>query len=110
MKLPAIIGDHMVLQRDTEVKLWGWSTPETPVTVHIGPHRVSVMANQAGDWHVIIPPLRTHRSYDMTVTSGDETLAANNILMGEVWICSGQSNMEWSVARSNNPDEEIADA
>lgn len=109
VKLPAVIGDNMVLQRNAEVPVWGWDTAGTEVTVSLGKAKVSAKADESGKWMVKLPAMKAGGPHEMTV-AGSNTVTVKNILFGEVWLCSGQSNMEWTVGRSNNPKEEIAAA
>jgi sialate O-acetylesterase len=109
VKLPAIIGDHMVLQRDQPLPIWGWDTPGTEITVTLGETRATATADETGKWCVQLPAMCAGGPYTMSV-QGTDTVSVTDILIGEVWICSGQSNMEWTVSNSNNPAEEIAAA
>lgn len=107
VKLPAIVSDHMVLQRDQPLPIWGWDEPGTEVTVTLGDAKASAKADEAGKWSVRLPAMSAGGPWTMTV-QGTDTVTVNDILVGEVWICSGQSNMEWTVSISDNPAEEIA--
>ena len=111
IKLPAVISDSMVLQQGIEVPIWGWAEPGEKVAVSgnwqsLGWHTA---ADKDGRWMVKIKPPKAGGPYEMTI-SGKNTITIKNILAGEVWVCSGQSNMEWSVARSANAEQEIASA
>ena len=111
LRLPSIISDHMVLQRDKPVAIWGWAEPGSEVTVGFKDQTATARADDAGKWRVDLEPLTADASpAQLTVSSGDQTLTVDDILVGEVWLCSGQSNMEWPVHRSDNPDDEIAAA
>jgi sialate O-acetylesterase len=107
--LPSIIGDSMVLQRDREVPIWGWDAPGTTVTVKMGDAEVSAKADGEGRWLVNLPAMPAGGPHALTIT-GTDTKTIKDILIGEVWLCSGQSNMEWPVSASNNPEEEAAAA
>jgi len=108
--LPNVIGSNMVLQRDIPLNIWGWATPGEKVTVTLGDAKVDATANDAGEWKAKLPPQKSGGApLEMTV-AGKNTIKLTNILIGEVWVGSGQSNMEWSVSNSNNPKEEIAGA
>lgn len=109
VSVPSIINSNMVLQRDRPVRLWGWAAANETVTVAFADHKVQTTADSDGNWKVALPPTAAGGPHKLTV-SGKNTLTFNNILVGEVWICSGQSNMQWSVSRSNNAKEEIANA
>jgi sialate O-acetylesterase len=107
--LPSIIGDSMVLQRDREVPIWGWDDPGTTVKVKLGDTELSAKADGDGRWLVKFPAMKAGGPLTMTIT-GTDTKTVKDILVGEVWLCSGQSNMEWPVSASSNPQEEIAAA
>lgn len=109
VKLPAVLGDNMVLQREQPLPIWGWDTPGTEVTVRLGEASAKAKAGEDGKWSVTLPAMKAGGPHVLTV-EGSSTVTAKNILVGEVWLCSGQSNMEWNVAQSNNPQEEIAAA
>lgn len=107
--LPSVIGDSMVLQRDREVPIWGWDEPGTTVKVKLGDKEVSTRADADGRWVVTFPALKAGGPLTMTIT-GTDTREVKDILVGEVWLCSGQSNMEWPVNASANAAEERAAA
>ncbi|MBC8874573.1 MAG: 9-O-acetylesterase, partial [Planctomycetes bacterium] len=109
IKLPSVIGSNMVLQRDQAVPIWGWDDPGTEVTVTLGDAKATAEADADGKWKVELPAMKTGNPLTMTV-EGTDKVTVENILVGEVWLCSGQSNMEWAVASSNNSKEEIAAA
>jgi len=109
VRLPSIIGDHMVLQRELPVKVWGWADPLEKVTVTLAEQRASTVADAAGRWQVVFSPVASGEPLEMTI-EGKNTIKLSDILVGEVWVCSGQSNMQWSVQASNNAEEEIAAA
>ena len=109
VKLPAVISDHMVVQRDRPVKVWGWADPAESVTVSLAGQTTSTTASETGRWMVTLKPLAGAGAREMTVT-GKNTVTVRDILLGEVWIGSGQSNMEWEVRRTNNAEAEIASA
>jgi sialate O-acetylesterase len=95
VKLPAIFGDNMVLQQQQAVPIWGWSTPRAAVTVKFGGESKSTHANAQGIWRVKLEKLTaSFTPQSLVIESGGETKVFTNILVGEVWICSGQSNME----------------
>ena len=106
VKLPAIFSDHMVLQRDQKDRVWGWADPGEEVTVAIKDQSKTAKAGPDGKWEVTLDPVPTGGPYTLTV-KGKNTLTLSDVLAGEVWICSGQSNMQMSVAGSNDGDLEI---
>jgi sialate O-acetylesterase len=112
LMLPSIIGDNMVLQQGEMVNVWGWSKPNESVKVTFDQKEYRAIANTEGRWTVKLNSMaadKTPKSMSIITGSGDSK-TINNILVGEVWVCSGQSNMQWSVAMSNNAKEEIAAA
>jgi sialate O-acetylesterase len=110
-KVADVFADHMVLQRQKAVPIWGWTTPGEEVTVEFKGQKVSAVANQAGKWMVKLTPLKVDSKaavMSISCVSGKKTI--KDILVGEVWICSGQSNMEWAVASSTKGKVMIAAA
>lgn len=107
--LSPVFTDNMVLQRDQQDAVWGWSKPGERITVGIAGQSATSTAGADGKWTVMLPPLPTGGPHVMTV-SGPETVTLNNVLVGDVWICSGQSNMEWRVQDTDNAQAEIAAA
>ncbi len=111
LRLPTIFGDHMVLQRDLPVVIWGWAEPGQTVTVSMGPQNKSVTASQQGQWRVQLAPLQASREgQTLRVKTKDSLIKFEDVLVGEVWLCSGQSNMEWRVSQSDDAEQEIANA
>jgi sialate O-acetylesterase len=108
-RLPHVFGSHMVLQRDLELTVWGWDEAGTEVSVRLGDSSVSTKAGDDGKWGVKLPKQSAGGPVAMTVT-GSSKVEFKDILIGEVWVCSGQSNMEWTVSRATNGKEEIAAA
>ncbi|MGE9297289.1 MAG: sialate O-acetylesterase [Puniceicoccales bacterium] len=112
LKLPAIFGSNMVLQQESDNAVWGWSDANETITVTFADESVSTTADKTGRWKLTLPTdsaNTTGRSFTVTGSNG-ESITLDNVLVGEVWICSGQSNMEWSVNKSANRDEEKANA
>lgn len=105
-----IFGDHMVLQRDLAVPVFGMADPGEEVTVSFAGQTKSTVADDSGEWMVKLDPLKASAEGRTLTIAGTNQLEAKDVLVGDVWICSGQSNMEWSVSSSNNPQEEIAAA
>ncbi|WP_368411299.1 sialate O-acetylesterase [Paludisphaera mucosa] len=109
VKLPAIFGDHMVLQRSLPLNVWGWAEPGEDVTVKFHGQTRTTKGGGDGKWSVVLEPVAAGGPFEMVV-SGKNTVTFNDVLVGEVWVCSGQSNMQWSVAGSTDADLEIAAA
>lgn len=109
VKLPAVFGSHMVLQRDLPVPVWGWAAPGEAVKVTFRDQTQSATAGDDGKWSVKLTALSVGEPGTLTV-QGNNTITLEDVLVGEVWICSGQSNMEWSTNASLDPDLESAAA
>jgi sialate O-acetylesterase len=111
VRLPNIISDNMVLQQGKAIPIWGWADANESVTVtgSWGSGKWVTTADQDGKWMVRIDTGKTGGPYEMTV-SGKNPITIKNILVGEVWVCSGQSNMEFTVKQAKNSAEEIAEA
>ena len=110
IKLPSVIGDNMVLQRDRAVPIWGWAEKGEEVTVEFAGQTVSDKADDKGRWKVSLAKLEAGGPFDMTVKAASGSRTIKDILVGEVWVCSGQSNMEMGIAMCNHAKEEIAAA
>ena len=109
VKLPALISDHMVLQQNVPVRIWGTANAAEVVTISFHGQKVSASASQTGKWSVFLNPLKPGAPTDLTI-AGENTIVVHDVLVGEVWVGSGQSNMEMSVERSKDADTEIAAA
>lgn len=108
--LPKVFTDHMVLQRDKLLPIWGWAEPGEQVAVTVGGNSAAATADDEGRWKVTMPKMSSAAEpLDITIRGNNE-LIVRDVLVGEVWICSGQSNMEWSLTRALNPEQEIAAA
>lgn len=108
--LPAVIGSGMVLQRDMEVPVWGKAAGGETVTVEFADQAVTTRADAEGRWMAKLAPMAaSHAPRSMTIRGGN-TIVLDNILVGEVWICSGQSNMEWPLEKAHNAALELAAA
>ena len=113
IRLPAIFTDHMVLQRQKEIKIWGWAEPGQKVQAKLNDELNSTEANEEGKWMVTLPAQEAGGPFQLEISDpGNPELRRilKDILIGEVWLCSGQSNMEWTVAASKDPRKEIAAA
>jgi sialate O-acetylesterase len=106
VKLHPLFTDNAVLQRDIAVPVWGTADPGEDVSVACGGQKKSVKAGADGAWMVKLDAMKAGGPLEMTVT-GKNTLTVKNLLVGEVWICSGQSNMEWSLKASAGGKEAI---
>ncbi|MBI2423483.1 MAG: sialate O-acetylesterase [Candidatus Hydrogenedentes bacterium] len=111
LALPSLFTDHMLLQMRTPLLVWGTATPGETVEVALFDIKKSGKADASGTWSVTLPPLEARADAGtLTITSGQDTKTIHDVLLGEVWVCSGQSNMQWGVNRALNPEEEIAAA
>jgi sialate O-acetylesterase len=111
VRLPAIFSDNMVLQREQPVPVWGWAEPGKEVTVTVAGQSASAKAARDGRWKATLPKLPAGGPHQIVVQEdGGSSVTLRNVLIGEVWLCSGQSNMWWTVTLSLNPKEEIAAA
>lgn len=107
--LPAIFGDHMVLQRQMKIPIWGNANPGQKITVNAAGQTQSATADDEGNWRVELDPLTTAEPIEVTI-QGENTITFKDVLVGEVWLCSGQSNMGFSVKQSANAKQTIAAA
>lgn len=116
VKLPAVIGENMVLQRDLPVPIWGWADKGEEVTVTVAGQKLSTKAGDDGRWKVTLAKLKSGKTLKMTVKgSSGNAITMTNILVGEVWVCSGQSNMQLGLRKPpyeecKNAAQEIAEA
>jgi sialate O-acetylesterase len=110
VRVADIFGDHMVLQQQQKIRIWGWADAKEAVTVTIGSNRATAEPDAAGRWQVEFPPMTASKTPSTITIQGSNTIEIKDVLVGEVWLCSGQSNMEWTVAISAKPQEEIAAA
>jgi hypothetical protein len=107
VRLPAIISDHMVVQRDSAVPIWGWAGAAEQVTVALAGQTKTAKTGADGKWLVNLDPLHSAGPHTLTV-KGTNTLTIGDVLVGEVWLASGQSNMEMTVSGSRDFDKEQA--
>jgi sialate O-acetylesterase len=111
LKLPNIFGDHMVLQQDKPIHVWGWETAGAKISVNWAGQTKATTSNQDGQWSVHFDPVKASFSgRKLLITSGKQSLAFADILVGEVWLCGGQSNMEWTLRSTRDADLEIESA
>lgn len=111
LSLPHFFSDHMVLQRDTSANIWGTAAPDTEVVVTFKGNEASASADENGQWHATVEtgPADATGS-DLVISSGNETTTIKDVLVGEVWLASGQSNMVWTMDRVEDYAEEISKA
>jgi len=104
-----IFSSNMVLQRHIDLKIWGLADPEESLTLSFNGQNLHTKADNSGKWELTLKPMSAGGPFEMTV-QGNNKLVLSNILIGDVWICSGQSNMAWSVKNSKNAAIEIKNA
>ena len=102
LRLPSLLGDHAMLQRGMAAPVWGWASPGARVTVRVAGQSAAANAGADGVWRLRLKPLAAGGPHEMRVTSGAETLTVRDIMVGEVWVASGQSNMVWPVSQSRD--------
>ncbi len=107
--LSPLFDDHAVLQRDRTIPVWGWTTPGEQVSVTIDGKTTTAKAGDDGRWEAGVGPLRAWQFYEMTVSSPSQTVVRRDLLGGDVWICSGQSNMEMGLNAISAPGD-VSDA
>jgi sialate O-acetylesterase len=108
LKLPAVLGDHMVLQQNAFARIWGWTEPSGKVTVTTSWNgKIYITrADKQGNWQVKVLTGEAGGPYTLTI-QGDVQRVLEDVLLGELWICSGQSNMEWPLSRAETAETEI---
>ncbi|MGF1635351.1 MAG: sialate O-acetylesterase [Phycisphaerae bacterium] len=110
LRLPAVLASHMVLQRDMPVPVWGWASPGESVTVQFAGQNKSATADAAGRWQVMLDPMSASAEpATLTVTAG-KSVELKDVLVGDVWFCSGQSNMQMGLARTDDGAAAVAAA
>ncbi len=109
VKLPKALGDHMVLQQKSPVTIWGWADPGEKIAVLFAGAKATAVAGKDGAWETQVQPPAAGGPYNLVI-EGKNRIELKDVLVGEVWICSGQSNMAWTVSRALNPEQEIAAA
>ncbi len=97
LEMPIVFTDHMVLQRDMEIPVWGKAAPDVEVRVEFAGVSSSVTAGSDGEWSMILPSFEAGGPHTMTVSSDEAEVVLDDVLIGEVWLCSGQSNMRFKI-------------
>jgi sialate O-acetylesterase len=110
LKPARIFNSHMVLQRNEDIPVWGWANKKAGVTVSLNGQAVRVKPGEDGRWKAVLKPMKEGGPYEMIISSGKEKITYNDVMLGEVWICSGQSNMEFQVknAYGYKPEQKVA--
>ncbi len=110
IRLPKIFSDHMIFQRNEKIHVWGHADAGERVRVTFDDHTLRAKADKQGKWEVFFPPEKAGGPYDLSVRGNKNTVTFSDILVGDIWVCSGQSNMEFPVERSLNGQEEVSRA
>lgn len=105
VRLPQIFRSNMVLQRDAPLKIWGWASPGEDITVMLGVRSGSAKTDKNGRWQVELPAMEAGGPYEMIV-QGKNKIILSDLLMGDVWICSGQSNMQWRIDQTGYAEKD----
>ena len=93
VKLPRLVRDSMILQRDTKIKIWGWSSPNEKIKINFNKKNFKTKADANGNWLVSLPAMKAGGPYTMNIDANNH-IALKDILIGDVWLCGGQSNMD----------------
>ncbi|NND97882.1 MAG: 9-O-acetylesterase [Pirellulaceae bacterium] len=109
-RLPGFFDDHMVLQQEKEIRVWGWADAGESISVTLADQSATATTDNTGRWQVTLPAMKASKTPHTLQVKAANTIHVKDVLIGEVWLCSGQSNMEWTVASSTNAKEEIAAA
>ncbi len=110
LSVSKIFSDNMVLQREIEVPIWGWAKKGEKINISFDGKYYDTRSDKTGKWRVVLPEMDSGGPYDLVVKGSQGEISFSNIYVGDVWLCSGQSNMEWPVELSNNASEEVANA
>lgn len=97
IRLPKLVSDGMVLQRDIKVRIWGWASANEKVSVEFLGKKYLATTTTNGKWEIMLPELKAGGPHEM-ILSGSNTITLHNIVVGDVWVCSGQSNMEMAMS------------
>ena len=106
-KLPALVGNNMVLQQNTKVNLWGWAKSKQKIKIQTtwDNKSYSTRADKEGNWKVQVETIQAGGPYEIVIKA-DSILMLTNVMLGEVWVCSGQSNMEWPLSKAESANQE----
>ncbi len=109
IELVPVFGNHQVLQQQMEIPVWGTAKPGGKVTVKLHNQEKTTLVQPDGTWQVNLDPMNAGGPYELAVV-GENTIRLSNVMIGEVYVCSGQSNMEWSLSKAVNAEQEIENA
>lgn len=111
LRLPFVFADHMVLQRNAALPVWGWGTPGKTVSVSFAGEKREAPVNEFGKWSLVLPELKANAvGENLVVTEGADSITLRDVLVGDVWLCSGQSNMQMQLLATRDAQAEIAQA
>ena len=102
VRLPALFTDHAVLQRDRPLPVWGWADPGEKVGVKLGTEAADATAGKDGRWQITLKPQPVSKTPLVLTVAGKNTVAVKDVLLGDVWLCAGESNMEWPMLGAYN--------
>ena len=109
VRLPNVFSDHMVLQRGKPIQVWGWAAPGEKISIRLGEDSVQAVANEQGEWRAALPQRAAGGPLELIVKGANE-VRFTDVMVGEVWLCSGQSNMEMGMKLVDDGEAEIAAA
>ncbi|TDB68874.1 sialate O-acetylesterase [Arundinibacter roseus] len=110
LRVARIFGDHMVLQRNKPIEIWGWASKGDKVELTLNQQKVTTQAAADGKWKAQLPAMPAGGPYELSIKTKKQTVLFSDILLGEVWLLSGQSNMEWRVRQADSARSEMASA
>ena len=110
VRLSKLFSDGMVIQRNVEFPVWGWAEKGERITVLFEGKSYDTKPNKSGKWKVVLPAMSAGGPYEIQIRGKNNNIDIGNVLFGDVWVCSGQSNMAWLVKNSNNSAAEMAAA
>jgi len=110
VSLPRILGSRMVLQRERPLNIWGWADPGERVTVQFAGQGQQTEADACGQWRVVLEPMEASAEPRKMTISGANEIVLEDVLVGEVWLASGQSNMEWPIRRVVAEEKQVVEA
>lgn len=110
IRLPEVLSDNMIFQGNQKIHIWGWADPGEKIKVSFNRQNKKIKTAKNGQWIAALNPEKYGGPYILRIEGNDQIIELNNILVGDVWFCSGQSNMVWKVSQSNHAGEETASA
>ncbi|HEY9046971.1 MAG TPA: sialate O-acetylesterase [Ohtaekwangia sp.] len=113
LRLPSLFDNHMILQQQSPIPIWGWSHPSQDITIHVSwdTTTIKTKSDNTTYWSATLyTPPASNKPYTITIQAGGEQRVLQDVLVGEVWLCSGQSNMEWSMENSADGKQAMAQA